>query len=76
MVKHPFLTVKQQFKFCKTVYCGTRKNLNRLYTLFGSANILMCARAGRTENFRKSISGELCPREDMRGPKIIENRYL
>ncbi len=57
MVEHPFLIVKRQFKFCKTVYRGIRKNLNRLYMLFGSANILMCARAGRTKEFRRVCLG-------------------
>ena len=57
MVEHPFLIVKRQFKFSKTVYRGIRKNLDRLYMLFGSANILMCARAGKTEKFRKVCLG-------------------
>ena len=56
-VEHPFLIVKRQFKFSKTVYGGIRKNLNRLYMLFGSANILMCARAGRTKEFRRVCLG-------------------
>ena len=57
MVEHPFLIVKRQFGFTKTVYRGIRKNLVRLYMLFASANILMCARAGRTEKFRKVCLG-------------------
>ena len=57
MVEHPFLIVKRQFRFSKTVYRGIRKNLNRLYMLFASANILMCARAGRTKKFRKVCLG-------------------
>ena len=57
MVEHPFLIVKRQFRFAKTVYRGIRKNLDRLYMLFASANILMCARAGRTKKFRKVCLG-------------------
>ncbi len=57
MVEHPFLIVKRQFRFSKTVYRGIRKNLNRLYMLFASANILMCARAGRAEDFRQTCLG-------------------
>jgi len=44
---HPFLLVKRYFGFCKLVYKGLKKNGSRLFSLFASANILMCARAGR-----------------------------
>jgi IS5 family transposase len=47
-VEHPFLIIKKSFGLSKTVYRGLAKNTHRLYTLFASANILMCARAGRT----------------------------
>jgi IS5 family transposase len=47
-VEHPFLIIKKSFGFSKTVYRGLAKNTHRLYTLFASANLLMCARAGRT----------------------------
>jgi len=47
-VEHPFLIVKRYFGFAKTVYRGLAKNTHRLYTLFASANLLMCARAGRS----------------------------
>ena len=57
MVEHPFLIVKRQFRFNKTVYRGIRKNLNRLYMLFASANMLMCVRAGRTKVFREGCTG-------------------
>ena len=40
-VEHPFRIVKVLFGYRKTVYRGLSKNLNRLYTLFGSANLLM-----------------------------------
>ena len=46
-VEHPFLIVKRFFAFTKTVYRGLAKNGNRLFALFASSNILMCARAGR-----------------------------
>ena len=46
-VEHPFLLVKRYFGFCKLVYKGLKKNGSRLFSLFASANILMCARAGR-----------------------------
>ncbi len=31
----------------------SKKNLNRLFLFFGSANLLMCLRAWRTEEFVK-----------------------
>jgi IS5 family transposase len=46
-VEHPFLIIKRYFGFAKTVYRGLVKNTHRLYTLFTSSNLLMCARAGR-----------------------------
>jgi IS5 family transposase len=46
-VEHPFLIVKRFFGFAKTVYRGLAKNTHRLYILFASCNLLMCARAGR-----------------------------
>jgi IS5 family transposase len=46
-VEHPFHIVKNLFGFKKTVYRGIVKNLNRLNVLFASANLVMCARAGR-----------------------------
>jgi len=50
-VEHPFLIVKRDFGYWKTIYRGIRKNLHRFYTLFASANLLMCIRAGRQEEF-------------------------
>jgi IS5 family transposase len=47
-VEHPFLIIKGYFGFAKTVYRGLAKNTHRLHTLFASANLLMCARAGRS----------------------------
>ena len=46
-VEHPFQLVKRYFGYGKVVYRGIAKNANRLFALFASANILMCARAGR-----------------------------
>ncbi len=50
-VEHIFLLVKKQFGYAKVAYRGIEKNLNRCYVLFASANLLLCARAGRTEDF-------------------------
>ena len=50
-VEHPFLIVKRQFGYCKTVYKGLAKNMNRFNVLFACANLVMCIRAGRTESF-------------------------
>jgi IS5 family transposase len=50
-VEHPYLIVKNQFGYRKTVYRGIKKNMNRFYMLFASANLVMCARAGRTKDF-------------------------
>ena len=46
-VEHPFRIVKVLFGYRKTVYRGLSKNLSRLYTLLGSANLLMWCWAGR-----------------------------
>ena len=50
-VEHPYLIVKQYFGYRKTAYRGITKNMNRFNILFGSANLLMCIRAGRTKEF-------------------------
>ena len=50
-VEHPFLIVKKQFGYAKTVYKGIEKNMNRFSVLFASANLLMSARSGRTNEF-------------------------
>lgn len=50
-VEHAFLIVKQQFGYRKTAYRGIAKNMHRFNVLFASANLLMCARAGRTAEF-------------------------
>lgn len=47
-VEYPFLIVKRYFGCAKTVYRGLAKNMHRLHSLFASANLLMCARAGRS----------------------------
>jgi Transposase and inactivated derivatives, IS5 family len=45
-VEHAFRLVKVFFGYRKTAYRGIAKNLNRLYMLFASANLLMCAQSG------------------------------
>lgn len=50
-VEHPFLIVKRQFGYAKVVYRGIAKNMNRFHILFASANLVMCARAGRSQDF-------------------------
>ncbi len=50
-VEHAFLIVKRQFGYSKVVYRGIAKNLHRFNVLFACANIVMCARAGRMEEF-------------------------
>jgi IS5 family transposase len=46
-VEHPYLIVKRQFGWAKTRYRGCAKNLSLMYAAFASANLAMCARAGR-----------------------------
>ena len=50
-VEHPFLIVKRQFGYSKVVYRGLAKNFNRFNVLFACANLVMCARAGRSAEF-------------------------
>ncbi|MBQ9421451.1 MAG: IS5 family transposase [Lachnospiraceae bacterium] len=50
-VEHPFLIVKRQFGYAKVAYRGLAKNFNRFNVLFASANMIMCARAGRMAEF-------------------------
>lgn len=50
-VEHPFLIVKRQFGYAKVAYRGIAKNMNRFHILFASANLVMCARAGRSKEF-------------------------
>lgn len=50
-VEHPFLIVKRQFGYAKVAYRGIAKNMNRFHILFASANLVMCARAGRSQEF-------------------------
>lgn len=52
--EHPYLIVKNQIGYRKTVYHGIKKNLNRFYMLFASANLVMCYRAGRAKDFCKA----------------------
>ncbi len=46
-VEHIFRYIKCQFGYTKVRYKGIKKNANRLYTLFASANLYMLIRAGR-----------------------------
>lgn len=50
-VEHAFLIVKKQMGYTKVVYRGIEKNMNRFHMLFASANLIMCSRAGRTQDF-------------------------
>ena len=52
-VEHVFLIVKRDFGYRKVVYRGIAKNMHRFNILFGCANLLMCIRAQRTEEFCK-----------------------
>jgi len=45
-VEHPFHIIKDTFGFRKVCYRGFAKNLNRLFILATSVNLLMCARSG------------------------------
>lgn len=56
-VEHVFLIVKRQLGYSKTAYRGIRKNINRFYMLFGCANLIMCLRAHREEEFCAVIAG-------------------
>ena len=50
-IEHAFLIVKNQMGYAKVAYRGIAKNMNRFNVLFASANLLMCSRAGRTQDF-------------------------
>ena len=50
-VEHAFLIIKREFGYVKVAYRGIAKNLNRFNILFASANLLMCLRAGRGNEF-------------------------
>lgn len=50
-VEHPFLIVKWQFGYARVAYRGLDKNFHRFNVLFASANMIMCARAGRLREF-------------------------
>ncbi len=50
-VGHTFLIVKNQMGYAKVTYKGIGKNINLFHVLFASANLLMCRRAGRTQDF-------------------------
>jgi len=50
-VEHLFQIVKRYFGCRKTSYRGITKNMNKVLVLFGCANLVMCLRARRTEEF-------------------------
>lgn len=50
-VEHIFHIIKNYFGYKKVAYKGIAKNMNRLYMLCASTNLLMCVRAGRTNDF-------------------------
>ena len=50
-VEHLFQIVKRYFGCRKTSYRGIAKDMNKFFVLFGCANLVMCIRAGRTEEF-------------------------
>ncbi|MBP3837085.1 MAG: IS5 family transposase, partial [Pyramidobacter sp.] len=50
-VEHVFQIVKRYFGCHKTAYRGIAKNMNKFFVLFGCANLVMCIRAGRAEEF-------------------------
>ena len=50
-VEHVFQIVKKYFGCHKTTYRGIAKNMNKFFVLFGCANLVMCIRAGRAEEF-------------------------
>ncbi len=52
-VEHAFHIIKNTFGFSKVCYRGIAKNLNRLYMLAVSANLLMCVRSG---GWRKQLA--------------------
>lgn len=50
-VEHAFLIAKKQMGYAEVVYRGIEKDMNRFHMLFASANLIMCSRAGRTQEF-------------------------
>ena len=55
-VEHVFQIIKNTFDYKKVVYKGIAKNMNRLNMLFASANLLMCIRANRTNDFLRCVT--------------------
>lgn len=55
-VEHSFLIVKKQMGYAKVVYKGLEKNMHRFNILFASANLIMCSRAGRTQDFMRCMT--------------------
>lgn len=61
-IEHAFLIVKKQMAYGKVSYRGIEKNMNRFNVLFASANLVMCSRAGRTQDFLRCMA-QVCPFE-------------
>ena len=55
-IEHAFLIVKNQMGYAKVAYRGIEKNMNRFKVLFASANLVMCSRAGRTQDFVRGMA--------------------
>jgi IS5 family transposase len=55
-IEWPHLVVKRIFGYCKCVYKGIKKNLNRFYILFASVNLLKVIWGGRTAEFCAVVS--------------------
>ena len=55
-IEHAFLIVKNQMGHAKVAYRGIAKDMNRFNVLFASANLLMCSRAGRTQDFVRGMA--------------------
>lgn len=51
-IEWPHLVIKRQFGYCKTAYKGLKKNINRLFVLFASVNLLKVLQGGRSAEFR------------------------
>jgi len=54
-VEHPFHILKNFFGCRKAIYRGIKKNFCKFNILFATANLLMCVRAGRQEEFCQTL---------------------
>lgn len=51
-IEWPHLVIKRQLGYCKAAYKGLKKNINRLFVLFASVNLLKVLQGGRSAEFR------------------------